>query len=154
MSFNKHKNVLKGISNAVEATSKEENLHGMFGIELANIIKKEHPELFTEEHIKEIIYLAEKALKAELKVIDWIFSDGDLDFLSKETTMNYIKDRFNNAFKEIGIDHRFEVDEKLLEETEWFDEELNATKHTDFFYKRPVNYNKKSQAITEDDLFD
>lgn len=154
MSFNKHKNVLKGISNAVEATSKEENLHGMFGIDLANIIKEEHPELFTEEHIKEIIYLAEKALKAELKVIDWIFSDGDLDFLSKETTMNYIKDRFNNAFKEIGIDHRFEVNDELLGKTEWFDEELNATKHTDFFYKRPVNYNKKSQSITEDDLFD
>lgn len=30
MSFNKHKNLFKGISNAVEATSKEEEIHGKF----------------------------------------------------------------------------------------------------------------------------
>lgn len=34
MSFNKHKNLFKGISNAVEATSKEEQIHGLFGIEI------------------------------------------------------------------------------------------------------------------------
>ena len=34
MSFNKEKNVLKGISNVVEATSKEEEIHGNFGAEL------------------------------------------------------------------------------------------------------------------------
>jgi ribonucleoside-diphosphate reductase beta chain len=44
MSFNKHKNLFKGISNAVEATSKEEQIHGLFGIEIIKIIKKEHPE--------------------------------------------------------------------------------------------------------------
>jgi len=32
MAFNKHKNVLKGISNAVEATSKEEDIHARFGL--------------------------------------------------------------------------------------------------------------------------
>ena len=38
MAFNKHKNVLKGISNVVEATSKEEQIHGDFGIDLIKII--------------------------------------------------------------------------------------------------------------------
>ena len=32
MAFNKHKNMLKGISNVVEATSKEEQIHGDFGM--------------------------------------------------------------------------------------------------------------------------
>src|SRR3989344_475470 len=54
MSFNKHKNLFKGISNAVEATSKEEQIHGMFGIDLINIIKKEHPEWF-DNACKEMI---------------------------------------------------------------------------------------------------
>ena len=40
MSFNKEKDVLKGISNVVEATSKEEDIHGNFGAEIINIIKK------------------------------------------------------------------------------------------------------------------
>ena len=44
MSFNKEKNLFKGISNVVEATSKEEEIHGNFGSELINIIKEENPE--------------------------------------------------------------------------------------------------------------
>jgi len=55
MSFNKHKNLFKGISNAVEATSKEEQIHGLFGIEIINIIKKEHPEWFDKD-LEERIY--------------------------------------------------------------------------------------------------
>src|SRR5690606_23691461 len=41
MAFNKHKNMLKGISNVVEATSKEEQIHGDFGIDIMKIIKSE-----------------------------------------------------------------------------------------------------------------
>jgi ribonucleoside-diphosphate reductase beta chain len=44
MSFNKYRALFKGVSNAIEATSKEEQIHGLFGIDVINIIKKEHPE--------------------------------------------------------------------------------------------------------------
>lgn len=47
----------------------------------------------------------------------------------------------------------FDVDQQLLEETEWFDDEIITTKHGDFFNKRSVNYNKRSKSITGDDLF-
>ena len=40
MAFNKHKNMLKGVSNVVEATSKEEQIHGDFGIDLIKLSKK------------------------------------------------------------------------------------------------------------------
>ena len=40
MGFNKHKNKLKGISNVVEATSKEEQIHGDFGIDLIKVSGK------------------------------------------------------------------------------------------------------------------
>src|SRR5690625_861423 len=36
MAFNKHRNIFRGISNVIEATSKEEQIHGLFGIELVN----------------------------------------------------------------------------------------------------------------------
>jgi ribonucleoside-diphosphate reductase beta chain len=62
MSFNKHKNLFKGISNAVEATSKEEQIHGLFGIELINIIKKEHPERFDEDLEQRIYDACQTAL--------------------------------------------------------------------------------------------
>ena len=61
--------------------------------------------------------------------------------------------RFNNSLRKIGMDPLFEVDDNLLESTKWFDIEITSTKEGDFFYKKSVDYNKKSKSITEDDLF-
>tara|TARA_R110000787_G_scaffold57730_7_gene131734 strand:- start:170 stop:1150 length:981 start_codon:yes stop_codon:yes gene_type:complete len=153
MSFNKEKNVFKGISNVVEATSKEEEIHGNFGAEIINIIKKENPEWFDEE-FEELIYSAcKKAYTAECGILDWIFEKGELKFLSKETIQNFIKNRFNNSLEKIGMNSIFDVDSELLESTEWFDIEITGTKEGDFFYKKSVDYNKKSKSITVDDLF-
>ncbi len=153
MSFNKHKNLFKGISNAVEATSKEEQIHGLFGIELINIIKTEHPEWFDKEFEENVIKICQEAFEAESQVVDWIFEKGELDFISKAGVMEFIKQRFNNSLKSIGIDKIFELDESLLKESDWFYDEVIATKHGDFFNKKSINYNKKNKSITSDDLF-
>lgn len=153
MSFNKHKNVLKGMSNAVEATSKEENIHAEFGFDLINLIKKENPSWWTNELIEDLIEATHDAYEAERDIIEWIFEKGDLDFLSKTQTLEFIKHRFNTSLNNIGIDNIFEVNQSLLETTEWFDDEILTTKHTDFFNKRSINYSKKSKSITMNDLF-
>jgi ribonucleoside-diphosphate reductase beta chain len=153
MSFNKHKNVLKGISNVVEATSKEEDIHAKFGFDLVNVIKKENPNWWTPELVEDIIDATIDAYDSETEVIEWIFEKGDLDFLTKEQTFEFIKDRFNRSLNSIGINSIFEIDSEILKSTEWFDDEILTTKHTDFFHKRSINYSKKSKSITEDDLF-
>ena len=153
MSFNKHENLFSGISNVIEATSKEENLHGEFGVELINTIFEENPEWFDEKMKEEIYALTEESYKAEKEVLDWIFEDGELDFLSKYTVQEFIKNRINNSLEAIGLERIFEVDEKEVEKTDWFTEEVVATKHVDFFTKRSVNYTKRSRSITSDDLF-
>lgn len=153
MAFNKHKNMFKGISNVVEATSKEEQIHGDFGIDVINIIKKENPNWFDDEYQKTIQQLCEDAFKAESKIVDWIFEDGELDFLPKAVVNAFIKNRFNNSLESIGIAKMFEVDQELLKQTEWFDDEIIGTKHGDFFVKRSINYSKRTQSITSDDLF-
>jgi ribonucleoside-diphosphate reductase beta chain len=153
MSFNKHKNVLKGISNAVEATSKEENIHAGFGFDLVNLIKEENPTWWNEELIEDLIDATKDAYEAESEIVDWIFEKGDLSFLTKAQTMEFIKHRFNTSLNSIGIDSIFEINQPLLETTEWFDDEILTTKHTDFFNKRSINYSKKSKSITMNDLF-
>ena len=153
MAFNKHKNMLKGISNVVEATSKEEQIHGDFGIDIIKIIKEENPSWFDAEHHNAVQEMCREAFKAESRIIDWIFEAGELDFLSKELVNEFIKDRFNKSLKSIEIEPVFEVDETLLKDTEWFDDEIIGTKHGDFFVKRSVNYTKRAQSITSDDLF-
>lgn len=153
MAFNKYKNMLKGISNAVEATSKEEQIHGDFGVDIINIIKKENPEWFDAEYMKMIQEMCQNAFEAESKVIDWIFEEGELDFLPKTVINEFIKNRFNKSLEAIGIEKIFDIDESLLEETEWFNDEIIGTKHGDFFVKRSINYSKRTQSITSDDLF-
>jgi ribonucleoside-diphosphate reductase beta chain len=153
MSFNKEKNLFKGISNVVEATSKEEDIHGNFGVEIINIIKSENPDWFDSE-FEELIYSAcMKAYKAECKVLDWIFEKGELEFLSKETIQHFIMNRFNNSLNKIGMKSIFEPNLELLEKTMWFEVEITSTKEGDFFYKKQIDYNKKSKSITADDLF-
>lgn len=153
MAFNKHKNVLKGISNVVEATSKEEQIHGDFGIDIIKIIKNENPDWFDAEHSLMIQQMCIDAFAAESKIVDWIFEKGELDFLPKAVINEFIKNRFNSSLASIDIDTVFEIDETLLNLTEWFDDEIIGTKHGDFFVKRSINYSKRTQSITSDDLF-
>jgi len=153
MAFNKHKNMLKGISNVVEATSKEEQIHGDFGIDLIKILQKENPDWFTKEYHKNIQNMCKEAFEAEKDVVDWIFEKGELDFLPKAVVNEFLKSRFNNSLESIGIKKVFDIDQDLVSQTEWFDDEIIGTKHGDFFVKRSINYSKRTQSITSDDLF-
>ena len=154
MSFNKHKNMFKGVSNVVEATSKEEQIHGEFGAEVINIIREEHPDWFDKEMEELVERVCTEAVDSELKIIDWIFEAGECDIVPKHLVKEFIKDRMNRSLKDIGFRPLFQVDEKVIDETDWFDNEVIATKHVDFFNKRSINYNKRSTSITGDDLFD
>lgn len=153
MSFNKYKNLFKGISNAVEATSKEEQIHGLFGIDVINTIKAEHPEWFDDDFRETIVRLCQEAFESESQVVEWIFEQGELEFLPKAVVIEFIKQRFNNSLQSIGIEKLFETDPTLLAQSEWFYDEVIATKHGDFFNKKSINYSKKTKSITSDDLF-
>ncbi|WP_179316761.1 ribonucleotide-diphosphate reductase subunit beta [Winogradskyella undariae] len=153
MAFNKHKNMLKGVSNVVEATSKEEQIHGDFGIDIIKIIKNENPTWFDAEHSTLVRELCVEAYDSESKLVDWIFEAGELEFLPKDVINEFIKNRFNNSLESIGIEKVFDVDESLLVQTEWFDDEIIGTKHGDFFVKRSINYAKRQKSVTGDDLF-
>lgn len=153
MAFNKFKNALKGISNVVEATSKEEQIHGDFGIDIIKIIKTENPEWFDEDHTLMVQEMCREAFQAESKIVDWIFEKGELDFLPKDVVNEFIKNRFNKSLESIDVPKVFDIDQNLLSKTEWFDDEIIGTKHGDFFVKRSINYSKRTQSITSDDLF-
>ena len=153
MAFNKHKNMLKGISNVVEATSKEEQIHGDFGIDLIKIIRQENPQWFDVKYEFKVQNMCKTAYEAESAIIDWIFEKGEVDFLPKNQIKEFIKDRFNRSLLSIGVKEVFETDPNILNETEWFNDEIIGTKHVDFFVKRSINYSKKTQSITAQDLF-
>lgn len=153
MAFNKHRNLFKGITNAVEATSKEEQIHGNFGIEVINIIKDEHPEWFDSAHKEMVENMCRQAYESESELVDWIYENGELDFLPTKVVKEFIKNRFNNSLESIGLDRIFDTDPELVAQSDWFDDEILTTKHGDFFVKRSINYSKRTKSITSDDLF-
>ena len=152
-SFDKHEKKFKGIANAVEATSKEEQIHGLFGVELVETIREENPDLFDEDFEEEVEAACRQAFDAEMEILDWIFDEGELEFLPREHVDAFLRDRFNRSLQDVGVEPIFEPDESLLEETRWFDEDIMMTKDNDFFSKRSTTYNKHAQSVTPEDMF-
>ena len=116
-------------------------------------MKSEHPNWFNSKYEIRIQDMCKKAFEAESAIIDWIFEDGELDFLPKKQVIEFTKDRFNRSLDSIGVAKVFKTDDSLVSQTEWFNEEILMTKHGDFFVKRSINYSKRTKSITGDDLF-
>ncbi len=152
-SFNKYKNIFKDIDNVVQATQKEEQIHGMFGIAMIKYIQEEFPEWFNDEFYHKLERACIKAFNAECKIIDWMFEAGELEFLKKDVVVEFIKGRFNESLELIGGNKVFEVDEEKAGELRWFEEEIHSEVNTDMFHKKPVTYSKKMQAIQAEDIF-
>lgn len=151
--FGRYRNLLKDTNKQVEYTSREENLHAMIGIKIINTIKEEHPELFDEELKKKIMHEAKDAIKYECQIIEWIVNGYEHEKLNSNLLKEFIKNRMNESLKQIGYDKVFEVDESIISETRWFEEQILGNNMTDFFHSRPVEYAKCSQSFDAEDLF-
>ena len=151
--FNTKKNVLKDTNQQVCYTRNEELIHALVGIKIINTIREECPELFDEEFEEKIIQESQEAFKAESKIIDWMVNGIEEEGLSAPILKELIKSRINESLIQIGFPKAFDIDETLIGDTMWFDEQLLGNSMVDFFSSRPVDYAKKNQAFDEDDLF-
>jgi ribonucleoside-diphosphate reductase beta chain len=151
--FARFKNVLKDTDQQVKYTRNEENIHGIVGTKIINTIREEYPELFDKELEDRILHEAQEAYKSEAKIVDWMINGIKEEGLSAPILKEFIKARINESLKGIGFPLAFDVDKDIIKSTIWFDEELHGNNMTDFFHSRPVEYSKKSQSFSEDDLF-
>jgi len=151
--FAKNKNVLKDTDQQVRYTRNEEAIHAMVGMKIINTIREEHPELFDEELEERIAHESEQAFLAESKIIDWMVNGIDEEGLSAPILKEFIKNRINESLGAIGFNKVFDIDQTLLDETFWFDEQVLAPNMTDFFNAKSVEYSKKGQCFDEDELF-
>jgi len=151
--FARFKNVLKDTDQQVKYTRNEENIHALVGIKLINTIREEYPELFDQDLVDKVVNEAKEAFEAESKIVDWMVNGIQEEGLSANVLKEFIKNRINESLSQIGFPKVFEVDKEYLSSTMWFEEELLGNNMTDFFHSRPVEYSKKSQSFSEDDLF-
>ncbi len=151
--FARYKNVLKDTDQQVKYTRNEENIHALVGIKIINTIRDEYPELFDQDLVDKVIHEAREAYDSESKIIDWMVNGIQEEGLSASVLKEFVKNRINESLAQIKFPNAFDTDKTLLSSTKWFEEELLGNNMTDFFHSRPVEYSKKNQSFSEDDLF-
>jgi ribonucleoside-diphosphate reductase beta chain len=151
--FNRYKGLLKDTAQQVAYTAKEETLHGLAGVKIVNTIRQELPELFDAELEERILHEARESYNAESKIIDWMIGDYKDSRISADILKGYVQKRLNDSLEMIGFKKIFNVSQEIIDLTMWMDEDVMGNTMTDFFHKRPVEYSKKTQSITFDDLF-
>lgn len=151
--LNRFKNILKDTAQQVKYTRNEEMIHGLIGMQIINTLRQEYPELFDDDLYARIRQETEAAFTAESGIIDWIMDGFAEDGLDAATLKEFIKNRINDSLVQIGMEKHFDVNEEILEKTEWFNEELLGNNMVDFFHAKPVDYAKKNKKVSEDELF-
>ncbi len=152
-SFKKYKNIMTNFNSVISATAREENIHAKFGESLINIIRNENPDWFDGDMEKKIRRNVVKAYEAEKIVLDWVFENGELDFLPKNAILEYLKFRFNKSLNQIGYENEFEINEALLEYSNFLEVQLTSTSSFDFFNEKSTDYDLNS-TFNEDDMWD
>lgn len=153
LSFTRFKGAMKNVSNIIAWTSVDEQIHANAGIYIINKIKEEFPDYFDDITVTEIYDIVKDSIAIEAEILDWIFEYGELDTISKENLLNFMKFRLDESLKQIGLQKIFQVSEKNYQPMVWFEEEIFANSLDDFFAKRPVDYTKHDKSITAEDLF-
>lgn len=153
LSFTRFKGYMKNVSNIIAWTSVDEQIHANAGIFLIETIRREQPDLLDDVAIENIYDIVHKSLGVEKEILDWIFEEGEIDHLSKEDLLNFMKFRVDDSLVKIGLKPQFNISDAEYAPMRWFEEEVFAQANDDFFAKRPVDYTKHDKSITANDLF-
>ncbi len=153
LAFTRFKGLMKNVSNIIAWTSVDEQIHANAGIFLINKLKEEYPEIFTESMIGMVRDLVDQSIYTEIRIIDWIFNAGELDFIRKYDLANFMKKRADDSLIQIGLQPLFNISHAQSAPMVWFEEEVFSNSLDDFFAKRPVEYTKFDKSISADDLF-
>lgn len=153
LSFTRFKGFMKNVSNIIAWTSVDEQLHANAGIYIINQIRQEQPDLIDSEEEVRIYEMVKASVQLEKELLDWIFEMGEIDNISKENLLNFMKYRTDDSLAQIGMKKLFNISESDYKPMRWFEEEVFANSLDDFFAKRPVDYTKHDKSITANDLF-
>lgn len=153
LSFTRFKGLMKNVSNIISWTSIDEQVHANAGVYLVNQIKREYPEFFDENTKNEIIEIVRHSIAVEEEILDWIFEDGEIDTISKENLLNFMKFRVDESLEDIGMNKLYNITPEVYQPMAWFEEEIFANSLDDFFAKRPTEYTKHDKSISANDLF-
>ncbi len=153
LSFTRFRGLMKNVSNIIAWTSIDEQVHANAGIYIINAIREEFPDFFDEELVNHIEEVVRHSIEIEKNILEWIFENGEIEIVTKEDLLNFMKFRVDESMRKIGLKNIYGITAEEYKPMAWFEEEVFANSLDDFFAKRPVDYTKHDKSITADDLF-
>lgn len=132
-------NRMKGMSQIVTWSIRDESLHVESMIKLFRSFVAENPEIVTDEFKKEIYDIAREMVRLEDAFIDLAFEQGGIQGLTPEEVKNYIRYVADRRLISLGLRGNWKVKDNPLP---WLDWVLNGVEHTNFFENRATEYAK------------
>lgn len=143
-------NLMKGVSQIVSFSIRDEDTHSNGGCWLFNQLCSENAGL--HDIVKDdIVNAAKMVYDLEKKFIDNLFQDNSIRTLNPFDLKQFIRHRINMKLSEIGYDAVFHVDPDSLTRMSWFDSLSGGRELGDFFAVRVGEYTKVE--YNSNDLF-
>ncbi len=128
-------NKMAGAAEQIQYIMRDESQHLNFGINMANAIKEEQPELWTPEFQQRIIDLVKKAVVLEYTFAREVFPKGIFG-MNADGFKQYIEYIADRRLTRIGLPEQYHVDNPFP----WMSEAVDLTKEKNFFETRVTEY--------------
>ena len=142
---------LLAVSDLIAYSIRDESMHSEAGCQLFRTLVDENPEIWTIGLRKQIYQAAEDVVNLEVEFVQRVFEHGEIEGLSVEGLVKYIKHRCNVKLGDLGLNPLYEGVEK--HGFEWVDVVAGGNNHSDFFTRRVTDYSKGVGEFSDDDLF-
>lgn len=146
------RNLLTNIGNIIDWSQQDEKTHAQAAMWLFNKLVEENPDIWDDEFKADVYFAAKATFQIESNLIDQIFEQGELPNLSKEQLLNFMKARINQSLISMNLKEIYNIDDDLLKEMAWFEDEFSALAHTDFFAKRVTEYTARLVSFDKESV--
>lgn len=149
LNFSRH-NKMKGMSQIVTWSIRDETLHVESMIKLFRTITEEYPEVWTEELRQGLYETCERMVELEDAFIDKAFEMGPMENLTADEVKQYIRYIADTRLSQLGLTRKYLIEKNPLP---WVDFVINGVEHANFFETRATEYSKAALTGSWDNAF-
>ena len=145
LSLRRH-NKMVGVGQQFEYIMRDESIHLAFGCDLINTIRKENPEIWTQEFQTEVVELIKKAVELEVAYALEACPDGLLGITSSQF-VDYVQHIADRRLERIGLPTVYDVENPFP----WMSQSTDLSKEKNFFETRVTEYQTAGSLDWDDE---
>lgn len=130
---------MKGMTQIVTWSIRDESLHVESMIKLFHTYVEERPHLWTEALKEKLRAICTKMVELEDDFIDLTFEQGEIEGLTPAEVKQYIRYIADRRLGSLGVGELFGIEKNPLK---WLDYILSGVEHANFFENRSTEYAK------------